>query len=131
MGKHWSSEEDTILKKAVSEVGTCWKSVASRVQTRTPRQCRERYQWRNYDFIKKSSEWTTKDDMQLLDAYYEAYSKTRNVAPTNWKLVSNGLAKKRTPGAVKMRYYSDAFKSFYKEVVGKQLETIELFCKTL
>ena len=106
-------------------------SVSSRVQTRTPRQCRERYQWRNYDIIKKSLKWTPQDDFELLYSYYYAYGKTRNELPTNWKLVSEGLTKKRTPGAVKMRYYSDAFKSFYKEVVGKQLKTIEIFCKTL
>lgn len=54
---NWSSEEDAMLKEIIRENGACnWAEIASKIKTRTGKQCRER--WHNHlrDGVNKS-EW--------------------------------------------------------------------------
>ena len=67
----FSPEEDSKLKRIVSRFGTNdWAKVASRMKTRNPRQCKER--WTTYlsPTINKEP-WTTEEDNLLIIKYNE------------------------------------------------------------
>jgi len=62
----WSPEEDEVLKTAVSKYGTEWKQVASAVQGRTAKQCRDRYNTKLDPSINHGP-WTPEEDSKLLE----------------------------------------------------------------
>ena len=92
----FTKQEDQKLLKLVKAQGKSinWKDISLDMQTRTPRQCRERYQ----NYLKPSidfSKWTEEEDQQILSLVKKYGSK--------W----NTLAKQmhgRTGNAVRNRY---------------------------
>ena len=67
----WSSKEDELLRKTVGELGTSsWAKIAKRVQGRTSKQCRERWNIHlNPNLDKK--EWTPEECKLLIEKQRE------------------------------------------------------------
>jgi hypothetical protein len=69
--KRWAEREDAMLKLAVARHGrTNWQAVASDVEGRSPRQCRER--WLGYfapDI--NHDDWTPAEDLTLIEKHNE------------------------------------------------------------
>lgn len=76
----FSPYEDVQLKFLVSQIGSGnWKAIASHMQGRTPRQCRERY--RNYlapDIT--NGPWTREEDSYLQSLYEQFGPKWSSIA---------------------------------------------------
>lgn len=68
---YFTTEEDNCLIQLVNEYGTQnWSFIASKMETRNARQCRER--WKNYLAPEISNEpWTSEEDQMLLDKHKE------------------------------------------------------------
>lgn len=77
----FSQAEDMLLKNLVAEANGVvnWKDIASKMGTRTARQCRERY--KNYlkpTIVKKN--WTKDEDSIILQKYQELGNKWESIA---------------------------------------------------
>ncbi|EAX90073.1 Myb-like DNA-binding domain containing protein [Trichomonas vaginalis G3] len=77
----FSQAEDLLLKNLVEEANGVvnWKDIASKMGTRSARQCRERY--KNYlkpTIIKKN--WTKDEDALILQKYQELGNKWESIA---------------------------------------------------
>lgn len=93
----FTPEDDAKLTAAVKELGTSdWRAVASRIEGRNPRQCRER--WNNYvnPEVKKDP-WTDDEDAQLLSKYEE-------LGP-RWHTIASFFANRST-NQIKNRFFS-------------------------
>lgn len=90
----WTPEEDEILLEAVKELGTdCWAQVASRVQGRTGKQCREHYVLTlDPSFSRKA--FTKDDDIKIVQL--------QKMYGNQWAKISIELG--RAPTAVKNRF---------------------------
>ena len=69
--RKFTKSEDEQLKKLVAELGDYdWNTIASRMKSRSPRQCRERYK----NYLAPSvvnGPWTPQEDLLLLQKYQE------------------------------------------------------------
>jgi hypothetical protein len=78
--RKFSPEEDDQLRKIVAQYGTSdWHLVAQQFQTRSARQCRDR--WRNYlspEVV--NGNWTQEDDQLLMAKVSELGSRWANIA---------------------------------------------------
>jgi hypothetical protein len=77
----FTDEENRLLADAVAKFGTQdWHAVAKEVQTRNPRQCRER--WTNYldPQIALKRPWTPEEDELLRARYAEIGAKWKTLA---------------------------------------------------
>jgi hypothetical protein len=76
----FSSSDDSILRRIVENAGTeNWERVASLMDNKTPRQCKER--WTNYIDPRLSRDnWTTEDNALL-------YTKVADLG-TKWKAIA-------------------------------------------
>ncbi|KAF9970374.1 Myb- protein A [Actinomortierella ambigua] len=76
----WTDEEDRKLRELVNEYGPeKWVSIASRIGTRTGKQCRER--WHNHlDPQINKAPFTHEEDMQILELYSKMGSKWAEMA---------------------------------------------------
>jgi hypothetical protein len=83
------------LKSLVQQWGTKnWKVVASQLENRTPRQCRDRWnQHLDRDFNR--DEWTAEDDEQIIEGFQKFGLKWHSIA----KLLS-----KRSASSVQKRF---------------------------
>ena len=88
-------DEDVKLKYLVSYFGVGnWKIIAAAMETKNPRQCRER--WRNYlSPSVKINNWTTNEDFILVQKFAE-------VGP-HWKTIAKFL-KGRSPNSIRNRW---------------------------
>ncbi|OHT09480.1 DNA-binding protein reb1 [Tritrichomonas foetus] len=91
----FTQEEDKLLIKAVTEIGTSdWRLVSTRVPGRNPRQCRER--WNNYVNPQLvAAPWTSADDELLKKKFLELGPK--------WHLISTFFAGRST-NSIKNRF---------------------------
>jgi hypothetical protein len=65
----WDTEEDEQLRAAVAQHGTKnWRTIASFMPNRTPRQCLDRY-WNYLATDASNSPWTEEEDALLLEKY--------------------------------------------------------------
>ncbi|KAF9954661.1 Myb- protein A [Mortierella alpina] len=76
----WTDEEDRKLRDLVNEYGPeKWVFIASRIGTRTGKQCRER--WHNHlDPLINKSPFTHEEDMRILELYSQLGSKWAEMA---------------------------------------------------
>ena len=76
----FTPEEDEKLRQLVAKYGTKdWKVIARKLEKRTPRQCRERYN--NYAGPSFTNSKWTEDEDKLLDEKYQQYgSKWQTIA---------------------------------------------------
>ncbi|GJJ72321.1 transcription factor MYB, plant [Entomortierella parvispora] len=76
----WTDEEDRKLKELVGEYGPeKWVFIASRIGSRTGKQCRER--WHNHlDPLINKSPFTHEEDMRILELYSRIGSKWAEMA---------------------------------------------------
>ena len=88
-------EEDIKLKYLVSYFGVGnWKIIATAMETKNPRQCRER--WRNYLSPNvKVNNWTTNEDFILVNKFAE-------IGP-HWKTIAKFL-RGRSPNSIRNRW---------------------------
>ena len=109
----FSKEEDEKLIKLVEELGNYdWNTISSRMNGRTPRQCRERY--RNYlapSLV--NGPWTTEEDALLIQKFaqygprwatFVQYFKNRSDVniKNHWSSISHRIAKlSKTPASKK------------------------------
>ncbi|EAY12894.1 Myb-like DNA-binding domain containing protein [Trichomonas vaginalis G3] len=94
----FSEREDLKLLKLVSESGKSpnWREISNIMQTRTPRQCRERYQ--NYLCPRiNHHEWTPEEDQILLHQY--------QIHGPKWNTIAKQL-KGRTGNMIRNRWQS-------------------------
>lgn len=89
----FTPEEDMALKDFVSQYGCDWKLIASRLPSRTPRSCKERYY--NYIAPGPQQEWTKKEDEILMAIHHEP--------STSWKPITSKF-RHRSAQSVKNRY---------------------------
>ncbi|OHT14045.1 Myb-like DNA-binding domain containing protein [Tritrichomonas foetus] len=108
----WTKSEDDILKDAVSNAGDPidWTYVASKVQHRTWKQCKERWCLRLHPNLKKIPFEKWEDDVVI---------KEREKYGNHWALIAKKLPG-RTAVAVKNRWYS---------VLRHKFETVEEIMK--
>ncbi|KAG0207612.1 Myb- protein A [Mortierella sp. GBA30] len=76
----WTDEEDRRLRELVNEYGPeKWVFIASRIGSRTGKQCRER--WHNHlDPLINKSPFTHEEDMRILELYSQLGSKWAEMA---------------------------------------------------
>ncbi|KAK3810763.1 MAG: Homeodomain-like protein, partial [Benniella sp.] len=76
----WTEEEDRKLRELVNEYGPeKWVFIATRIGTRTGKQCRER--WHNHlDPMINKAPFTHEEDMQILQLYSQLGSKWAEMA---------------------------------------------------
>lgn len=131
---YFTTEEDKRLIKFVNEHGTQnWSFIASKMETRNARQCRER--WKNYLAPEISNEpWTSEEDQMLLDKHKEFGKKWSQIAK---------LFNKRTDINVKNRFnflerqknraqnqFSDRINSLIVPVPSQPPALIQFSCVT-
>jgi hypothetical protein len=93
----WSQQEDDLLSHAVMQIGPSkWIEVAKFIPTRTPKQCRERWNNRLAPTLRRDpfEPW---EDQIIIDKQRELGNR--------WALIAQGLSG-RSPGAVKNRWYA-------------------------
>lgn len=98
----FTPEDDAKLTAAVQELGTSdWRAVASRLEGRNPRQCRER--WNNYANPEvRKDPWTAQEDSLLIEKYGE-------LGP-RWHTIASFFSARST-NQIKNRYFSIQRKS--------------------
>ena len=100
----FTQEEDELLRKLVAELGDYdWNTIASRMNGRTPRQCRERY--RNYlSPSLVNGPWTQDEELLLIQKFRQhgprwakivQYFKNRSDVniKNHWASISHRIAK--------------------------------------
>jgi hypothetical protein len=90
----WSSSEDSIILSNTSSGVFDWNLIASRVQGRTAKQCRERFN-NKLDPTLSNKPWTPEEDSQLL--FFQAEH------GNSWKLIATKL-KGRSENDIKNRW---------------------------
>jgi len=104
----WTNEEDRFVIESVKSGGdgfNGWKSIADKMQGRTLKQVRDR--WNNQlDPKLDKGEWKDADDRRLWKAYNE-------IGPRWTKISSDYFAGKRSGDQVKHRFNGVAFKKKY------------------
>lgn len=93
--KKWSAQEDRVLLDAVNQIGKKWSEIAKLLKGRTPRRCRERYEYHLSPSPYKRTPWTADEDAMLLSLHDRYGSK--------WSVISDAI-KSRSPNAVKNRF---------------------------
>lgn len=98
MRSKFSKAEDAKLLHLVNESGKNpnWRSISYAMETRTPRQCRERYQNYLRPSIEKSV-WTPQED-EILLKQYEIYG-------NKWNCIAKNM-KGRTGNTIRNRFLS-------------------------
>lgn len=93
----WTESEDKLLTDAVNQLGAGkWQEIAEMVQTRSRKQCRDR--WLEYlDPTLKHGHWTKAEDNYIVHKFSKHGGK--------WKKIIEGLPG-RSPGAAKNRWNS-------------------------
>ena len=92
--EQFTEKEDELLKELVSKYGADnWKRIASKMENRNSRQCKERWNCYLSPDINKSP-WTDEEDRLLIKLYREIGSK--------WKIISSAF-KNRTHISVRNR----------------------------
>ncbi|EAY10643.1 Myb-like DNA-binding domain containing protein [Trichomonas vaginalis G3] len=106
-------EDDAKLKSLVEEFGeTDWNLISQKMQTRNPRQCRER--WENYLSPKVNHDpFTPQEDLKLFNLYEELGPK--------WVAISKRF-NNRTDISVKSRWMVLKRRNITKESVMLQLK---------
>jgi len=91
----FTADEDDKLREIVKSMKKLdWKSVSEKMENRTPRQCRER--WNNYvDPFLHNDVWTEDEDRLLLKKYSEYGN--------HWMRIKNHF-KGRSANSLKRRY---------------------------
>lgn len=107
--KRFTKDEDKNLKKIVESMHVLdWDAIASKMEGRTARQCKDR--WLNYlSPSVNTNEWTKEEDEILISKYKEYGPK--------WVNISRCLTN-RTDISVKNRWISIMRKNAYAESVG-------------
>lgn len=92
--KKFTETEDNMIIFMVKHLGLQWKQIAIHLRTRTPRQCRER--WNHY-LVKQNpkKEWTEEEDSFLMKLYQQYGPK--------WTKIAESMDE-RTSVSVKNRY---------------------------
>jgi hypothetical protein len=90
----WSDSMNVDLKEAVELCGQDWTKV-SLLMHKTPRQCREHWDWMTKSNVRR---WTDKEDASIVEL--------GNMNGGKWVLIARVLANGRTPGQIGNRYNS-------------------------
>ncbi|KAK8893887.1 hypothetical protein M9Y10_022316 [Tritrichomonas musculus] len=97
----FTKEEDQLLLQLVQYFGindkNNWYFIASRINGRSPRQCRERYQLFLSDDVRKKAKWTKEEDELLISKY--------NIYGPHWKQMEQFFVG-RTSYNIKNRFIS-------------------------
>ncbi|EAY07271.1 Myb-like DNA-binding domain containing protein [Trichomonas vaginalis G3] len=98
MRSKFTKEEDAKLLQLVNDSGKTpnWRSISIAMETRTPRQCRERYQ----NYLRPNIEhtlWTAEEDQLLLQQY--------EIHGNKWNLIAKTM-KGRTGNTIRNRFLS-------------------------
>ena len=94
--KPFSKEEDEILIKLYNESnGKKWKYIATQLEGRSPRQCRDRY---NHYLCPdmRNDQWTVEEEFKLTELV--------KIHGTKWSVISTML-EGRSPNNLKNRWY--------------------------
>lgn len=108
----FTPQEDAKLRKLVNDYGSHpnWRSISAKMKTRTPRQCRERFQ--NYlNPNIKVNNWTEEENQIILDKYKEfgnqwnkisqfIEGRTGNAVRNQFQLLTRHQMKNRQKGIV-------------------------------
>ena len=93
----WNDAEDQILRDAVTEHGTKWTIIATKLPHRTPAQCRERWCFHLSPELNKSR-FTEEEDNMIMDLH-EKYG-------NKWSKITAELNTNRSEASVRARYHS-------------------------
>jgi hypothetical protein len=93
----WTAEEDAAIEEWVQEKGTKhWVELAANLPNRTPRECRERWEF-HFHRDRPSVKWSEFEDAMLIE-----YQQTLG---NRWKLIASELPG-RSECAIKSRWNS-------------------------
>ena len=113
----WTKDEDDLLKEWIEENGERnWNKCGKFIKTRTGKQCREHWNNKLNDKIKKG-EWTSEEDLLILKFYKEYRS---------WKAIIP-IFEKRPENSIKNRYFSQLRKiAIKKKTFGKTVDVAKM-----
>ncbi len=93
----WSDKEDQLLRESVAMYGLKWSMVASRLNNRTPSQCRERWIYHLSPELNKTH-FTKEEDEQLM-ALHEIYG-------NKWSVIAIQMKSNRSEASIRTRFYA-------------------------